>query len=39
VTDQSPNMPERWLDLLTGYLEVALLVCAGLAGIALLLNS
>ena len=28
-TTNIPNIPERWLDLLTGYVEVALIIGAG----------
>ena len=37
LTDDSKDIPERRLDLLTGYVEVGILVAAGLAGVALLL--
>ena len=29
MTHSTTKMPERWLDLLTGYVEVALIIGAG----------
>ena len=29
MTRETTNIPERWLDLLTGYVEVALIIGAG----------
>ena len=39
MTHDSSQLPERWLDLLTGYIGVGVLVVAGLAGVVLLLHS
>jgi hypothetical protein len=38
ITDDSSNIPERWLDLLTGYVELAFIVVACLVGLAYLLH-
>ena len=38
-TDFNPaNIPERWLDLLTGYVELALLIAVLAMGVAALLK-
>ena len=36
--DPSKDIPERWLDLLTGYVEVAFVIIAGVLGVAYLLH-
>ena len=36
--NSSNNMPERWLDLLTGYVEVTFVIVACVVGVAYLLH-
>ena len=38
MTNDSSHIPERWLDLLTGYVGVGVMVIAGLTGVVLLLH-
>ena len=38
MTHDSSHIPERWLDILTGYIGVGFLIIAGLMGIVLLLH-
>jgi hypothetical protein len=38
MTRDPTEIPERWLDILTGYIGVALIFCASLFGLALLFH-
>jgi len=38
MTQNPSNIPERWLDLLTGYVGIGLLFCAMVVGVACLLR-
>ena len=37
MTRETTNIPERWLDLLTGYVEVALIIGAGVWAVTMAL--
>ena len=37
MTRETVNIPERWLDLLTGYVEVALIMGAGVWALTMVL--
>jgi hypothetical protein len=38
MTHDSSHIPERWLDLLTGYIGVGFAIIAGILGAVLLLQ-